>query len=116
MKIGNWLPGVPIGRAIQLEPLEPQKEKEMEKIEFVKDTGAYKWYNKMVEVAPGTFEQVDIHEHGNRDFTWSVSIPMSGKELASGKAVSLKQAEFLADQAIKEAHHTGGFAPRGGLL
>jgi hypothetical protein len=58
-----------------------------------------------------------ITEHSERDFTWSTSY-INGREIASGTAVSLEQAKFLAAKAyeseatIKCAPSLPGRAPR----
>lgn len=41
-----------------------------------------------------------ITEHGERDFSWQTSY-INGREIASGTAVSQKQAEFLATKAYE---------------
>lgn len=59
-----------------------------------------KWYHKDY---PGFNVEANVHEYDEREYSWSIWF-VNGKEIASGKAVSLKQSEYLCDQAVRDAN------------
>ena len=60
---------------------------------------------------------IQIKQNDERSFAWHVSKNES-MEIAHGTAVSLKQAEYFADQVAKNylSNGVGGYAPRGGIF
>ena len=67
---------------------------------FVKELqNGSNWYHETVFNRREPVE-INIYEFDTADFDWSINL-VSNKKLAGGKAVSLKQAQYLADQAIK---------------
>ena len=68
---------------------------------FMKETrSGRRWYHKDYF---GFGCEAHVYEDGDRLFAWSIHY-IGGAKIAEGKAVSLKQAEFLCDQAIRDAN------------
>ena len=67
---------------------------------YVKETSKGKWYHKFYD---GVGCEAHVYEVSERNFEWSIHY-VGGAKIADGTAVSLKQAEFLCDQAIRDEY------------
>ncbi len=75
-------------------------------------TAVFSTHGALVDEAMAVTGQ--IRQQGERVFDWVVIPTPHGAEIASGTAVSFKQARFLALEAWHQwlSEQSGGFAPR----